>query len=97
MPETMQIVSAVYHHANIDVSGHKVVLRWTASEKARRSSVTKPDQQVPTPEAALIDFPGGTLRYDDSVKAFYSIGPAKGAPWDVDQIAAEFRRGCPTI
>ena len=90
MPVTMQIVSAVYHHPNIDVSRHKVVLRWTASEKARKSSVAQPDQQVPTPEAALIDFPSGTLRYGDSVKA-------KGAPWDVNQIAAEFRRGYPTI
>jgi hypothetical protein len=112
----MQIVSAVYPNANIDVSGRNVVLHpsptplerklicphlrlvgLSASEKARRSSVTQPDQQVPKLEAMLIDFPSGTLRYGDSVKTFYSIGLAKGAPWDGDQMAAEFRSGCPTI
>jgi hypothetical protein len=112
----MQIVSAVYPNANVDVSGRKVVLHPSraplerkligphlrlvgpaATKTARTSSVSQQETEVPKPVLALIDFPSGSLRYAENDKAFYSIGLTKGAPWDVDQMAAEFRRGCPTI
>jgi hypothetical protein len=41
----------------------------------------------------LLAFPTGTLRYGSREQAFYDIGLRKGRPWDVDQMAAEFRKG----
>lgn len=46
---------------------------------------------------ALVAFPTGSLSYGDREKAYRSIGLDKGHPWEVDAMAAEFRRGCPDI
>lgn len=114
--ETMQIVSAVYPNANVDVSGRKVILYPSPAplerklvgahlrligasdpQKARRSSVatphSAPKDHVGEPE--LKAFPVGTLRYGERERQFLDIGREKGAPWDVDIMAGEFRRGCP--
>ena len=114
--ETMQIVSAVYPNADIDVSGRKVVLRASpapleqklygrhlrlvgATEStARRSSVGASDKTKTVNAKESLDlraFPTGSLRYGDREATFRAIGLAKGRPWDVDQMASEFRLGCP--
>ncbi len=38
-------------------------------------------------------FPSGSLRYGEREQKYYAIGLDKGRPWDVDNIASEFRRG----
>ncbi len=114
--ETMQIVSAVYPNANVDVSGRKVVLHASpapleqrlygrhlrlvgpAEPKARRSSVGVPAQaQVAPakPKVELVAFPTGSLSYGERELTFRQIGLTKGSPWDVNQMAGEFRKGCP--
>jgi hypothetical protein len=117
--ETMQIVSAVYPNANVDLSGRKVVLHpspaplerklvgahlrlvGAAASKAPRSSVAVPKAVQTDTELKLRPevrtFPVGSLRYGEREKAFREIGLAKGAPWDVDLMAREFRRGCPNV
>lgn len=49
------------------------------------------------PAIALVAFPTGSFSYGDREKAYRSIGLDKGHPWEVDAMAAEFRRGCPDI
>lgn len=49
------------------------------------------------PAADLLAFPAGSLQYGSREAAFLAIGRDKGAPWDVDMMAGEFRRGCPDI
>lgn len=41
----------------------------------------------------LLPFPTGSLQYGRREEAFLRIGRDKGAPWDVDLMAGEFRRG----
>lgn len=50
-------------------------------------------KQKVEPTDDLIAFPTGTVRYGDAGRPFYNVGLDKGKPWDVDIIAAEFRRG----
>lgn len=118
--ETMQMVSAVYPNANVDVSGRRVVLHQSpkplerklvgahlrlvgpaAAEKAPTSSVeaaaTPLPRQASAPAAPKMAFPTGSLTYGEREKAFRAIGLQKGAPWEVDAMAAEFRRGFPDI
>ncbi len=118
--ETMQIVSAVYPNANVDVSGRRVVLHPSPAPLERkligthlrlvgaadppsapRSSVSVGTPQAhraaAEPAAPLLAFPTGSLSYGDREKAFRAVGLSRGAPWDVDSMASEFRRGCPTI
>lgn len=117
--ETMQIVSAVYPNANVDVSGRKVVLHPSpaplerklvgthlrlvgAAEPAtaRRSSVPSRVAKPVAKAAAVIEqlaFPAGSLRYGTREEPYYTIGLAKGAPWDLDTMAAAFRKGCPNF
>ena len=52
---------------------------------------------VQKPAADLLAFPAGSLQYGSREAAFLAIGRDKGAPWDVDMMAGEFRRGCPDI
>jgi hypothetical protein len=114
--ETMQIVSAVYPNADVDVSGRRVVLRASpapleqrlfgrhlrlvgpAEPKVCRSS-SEATAQVPVAgpngNAASVAFPSGSLSFGDREAAFRAIGLNKGSPWDVDQMAAAFRKGCP--
>lgn len=51
----------------------------------------------PAASAGKSTFPSGSLHYGDREKAFHAIGRHKGAPWDVDQMATAFRKGCPDI
>lgn len=51
-----------------------------------------PPRLVPANQGKL-PFPTGSMRYGEREKKFYSIGLDKGRPWDVNNIAAEFRRG----
>lgn len=116
--ETMQIVSAVYPNADVDVSGRKVVLHASpapleqrlfgrhlrlvgpAEPTARRSSVSVADAAPASTAPAkpeLLAFPTGSLSYGEREKAFRAIGVIKGSPWDVDQMAGAFRKGCPNV
>jgi len=67
---------------------------------APRSSVSKGRPRrsdASADQSGTMAFPPGSLRYGASAKPFFEIGQTKGAPWDVDQMVAEFRKGCPDI
>lgn len=40
-------------------------------------------------------FPSGSLRFGVREAAFLRVGREQGSPWDIDMMAAEFRKGCP--
>jgi hypothetical protein len=65
-------------------------------KSAPTSSVLTPIRKLPPshmPEGTRIPFPSGSLRYGQDVRPYYDVGLDKGRPWDVDQMAGEFRRG----
>ena len=116
--ETMQMVSAVYPNANVDLSGRRVVLHESppplerklvgthlrlvgpaAGKSAPTSSVATASTPAPMRPAAVakLAFPSGSLSYGEREAAFRRIGLDKGAPWEVDAMANEFRRGCPDV
>lgn len=111
--ETMQLVSAVYPNANVDVSGRKVVLHPSPAPLERKlvgthlrlvgpqPSQTAPRSSVakaePTPKVELVSFPSGSLTYGTRETAFRAIGLEKGKPWAVDTMADAFRAGFPDI
>ncbi len=69
-------------------------------KKAPRSSVeadeTREGRAV-APAVETFAFPTGSIRYGTIEAPFLEVGKTKGAPWDVDLMATEFRRGCPNI
>ncbi|MGB3470152.1 MAG: replication protein RepA [Erythrobacter sp.] len=76
------------HLRLVGVSPHKP--KEETKGPARTGAATEQE-----PKIELIDFPSGTLRFGRNEEPFFKIGQSKGAPWDVDIIAGEFRRGCP--
>lgn len=107
--ETMQLVSAVYPNANVDLSGRKVVLRPSHAPMERRlvgphlrlvdkaTAKTAPRSSVSksgdSAAAELHPFPSGSLNYGTRENAFRDIGLEKGKPWAVDDMATAFRSG----
>lgn len=82
------------------VGPHLRLVAPPAGPTARRSSVRELPSPAQGPGAAVepkVAFPTGGLRYGEREKPFYAVGQTKGAPWDVDTMAAEFRKGCPSI
>lgn len=82
------------------VGAHLRLVGPAEPQKARRSSVASTVKdvtanQLGSPER--LPFPSGSIRFGVREKPFLAIGLSKGAPWDVDQMLAEFRRGCPGI
>ncbi len=111
--ETMQLVSAVYPNANVDVSGRKVVLHPSPAPLERKlvgthlrlvgapAPQTAPRSSVAkagaSPKGELSSFPSGSLTYGTRENAFRAIGLEKGKPWAVDTMADAFRAGFPDI
>lgn len=78
--------------------GTHLRLTHVGPSKAPRSSVHRVERRIAEHVEAAPDcmsFPAGSLRYGEVAKPFYELGKEKGAPWDIDQMAAEFRTGCP--
>ncbi len=74
--------------SHLRLVGAKAVSSWTGQEV---SATPAPRADTITPEK--LSFPTGSLRYGEREQKFRSIGLDKGAPWDVDTIAAAFRKG----
>lgn len=66
-------------------------------KRDERGKKVRPGKVEPKPKAELLAFPTGSLQYGNREEAFLRIGRDKGAPWDVDMMAGEFRRGFPDI
>lgn len=78
--------------------GSHLRLVGVTPRKPKPEQINSPQNQITNekkPEAELLDFPAGTMQYGRREEAFLKIGREKGAPWDVDMMAGEFRRGCP--
>lgn len=82
------------------VGAHLRLISPAKEQTAPRSSVAEAKagaMERGRDKPVRIAFPSGTLMYGTTEKPFLEIGRTKGAPWDVDMMASEFRRGCPDI
>ncbi len=78
--------------AHLRLAAHSAPSKGTAIEVPRTVPLRK--KQLPD-GSAKVAFPEHSLRYGEEARPYLDLGREKGAPWDVDQMAGEFRAGCP--